>query len=120
MYLSSLDMDCYSVLELTASGRLRWKIENEGFDVQKHHGDGLGYQFSRCSMLAMKNYDQLMQIAHLMNQLFELSSLLAEVRGSKERLAHVWLCIVGELRHEVLDFAVLAALLARRIRIRYD
>ncbi len=28
VYLSSLEMDCYSILELTESGRLRWKIEN--------------------------------------------------------------------------------------------
>jgi hypothetical protein len=120
VYLSSLVMDYYSVIELTESGRLRWKIENEGFDVQKHHGYGLGHQFSRSSMLAMKNYYQLMQIAHLFNQLFELSSLLAEVRGSKESLAHIWLCLVGEVRHEALDFALLTVLLARRIRIRYD
>ena len=120
VYLSSLEMDCYSVLELTESGRLRWKIENEGFDVQKHHGYGLGHQFSRSSMLAMKNYYQLMQIAHLFNQLFELSSLLTEVRGSKESLAHIWKCLVGEVRHEVLDVVLLATLLARRIRIRYD
>jgi hypothetical protein len=120
VYLSSLEMDCYSILELTASGRLRWKIENEGFDIQKHHGYGLGHQFSRCSMVAMKNSYQLMQIAHLFNQLFELSSLLADVRRSKESLDHLWQCLVGELRHEVLDFAVLAAMLARRIRIRYD
>ncbi len=120
VYLSSLEMDCYSILELTESGRLRWKIENEGFDIQKHHGYGLGHQFSRGSMLAMKNYDQLMQIAHLFNQLFELSSLLAEVRRSKESLTHIWTCLVGEVRHEVLDFALLATLLTRRIRIRYD
>jgi hypothetical protein len=120
VYLSSLEMDCYSILELTASGRLRWKIENEGFDIQKHHGYGLGHQFSRCSMVAMKNYYQLMQIAHLVNQLFERSSLLADVRRIKESLDHLWQCLVGELRHEVLDFAVLAAMLARRIRMRYD
>jgi len=120
VYLSSLEMDTYSILELTESGRLRWKIENEGFDVQKHHGYSLGHQFSRGSMLAMKNYYQLMQIAHLFNQLFELSSLLADVRRTKESLAHIWQCLVGELRHEALDFAILAALLARRIRIRYD
>jgi hypothetical protein len=118
--LSSLEMDCYSIFELTESGRLRWKIENEGFDVQKHHGYGLGHQYSRGSMLAMKNYYQLMQIAHLFNQLFELSSLLTEVRGKKESLAHIWLCLVGELRHEVLDAVLLPTLLARRIRIRYD
>jgi hypothetical protein len=120
VWLSSLEMDTYSILELTASGRLRWKIENQGFDVQKHHGYGLGHQFSRKSMRAMKNYYQLMQIAHLMNQLFELSSLLAEVRDNKESLAHIWLCLVGELRHELLDLTLLATLLARRIRIRYD
>ncbi len=120
VYLSSLEMDCYSIFELTESGRLRWKIENEGFDIQKHHGYGLGHQFSRGSMLAMKNYYQLMQIAHLFNQLFELSSLLADVRRTKESLVHIWQCLVGEVRHEVLDFAVLAALLARRIRLRYD
>ncbi len=28
VYLSSLEMDCYSVFELTESGHLRWKIEN--------------------------------------------------------------------------------------------
>jgi hypothetical protein len=120
VWLSSIEMDCYSIIELSECGRLRWKIENQGFDVQKHHGYGLGHQFSRKSMLAMNNYYQLMQIAHMFNQLFALSSLLSEVRGNKESLAHIWSCIVSELRHEILDFAVLATLLARRIRIRYD
>jgi hypothetical protein len=120
VYLSSLEMDTSSILELTESGRLRWKIENEGFDVQKHHGYGLGHQFSRGSLLAMKNYYQLMQIGHMVNQLFELGSLLAEVRGSKESLEHIWLCLVGELRHETLNFVLLASWLVRRIRIRYD
>jgi hypothetical protein len=121
VYLTNLeDVRYQTMLELTASGRLRWTIENEGFDVQKHHGYGLGHQYSRSSMLAMKNYYQLMQIAHLLNQLFELGSLLTAVRGRKESLAHIWLCLVGELRHETLDFALLAALLARRIRIRYN
>jgi hypothetical protein len=120
VYLSSLEMDYYSVIELTTSGRMRWKIENQGFDVQKHHGYRLGHQYSRRSMPAMKNYYQLMQIAHLINQLFELSSLLAEVRDRKESLAHVWDCLLGELRHETLDFTLLALLLARRIRTRSD
>jgi hypothetical protein len=120
VYLSSQEMDCYSVLELTESGRLRWKIENEGFDIQKHHGYGLGHQFSRCSMRAMKNYYQLMQIAHLLNQLFELGSLLTDVRRTKESLEHVWECLIGEIRHEILDFAILAIMLTCRIRIRYD
>jgi hypothetical protein len=119
VYLSSLVMDYYSVLELTSCGRLRWKIENQGFDIQKHHGYGLGHQYSRRSMMAMKNYYQLMQIAHLINQIFELSTLLAEVRESKESLAHIWLCLLGELRHATLEWTVLEMLLARRIRIGF-
>jgi len=120
VYLSSMEMDTYSVLELTESGRLRWKIENEGFDVQKHHGYGLGHQFSRSSIQAMKNYYQLMQIAHMCNQLFERGSLLTEVRRNKESLEHIWLCLLGEFRHERLNVVLLTTWLARRIRIRYD
>ena len=60
------------------------------------------------------------RIAHLFNQLFELGSVLAEVRRTKESLEHVWECLVGEIRHEVLDLVVLGTMLSRRIRIRYD
>jgi len=90
------------------------------FLKNKDHSCNSLHQFSRSSMLAMKNDYQLMQIAHLFNQLFEFSSLLAEVRGSKESLAHLWKCLVGEVRHEILDFALLTVMLTRRIRIRYD
>jgi hypothetical protein len=120
VYLSSLEVCYRNVRELTAAGRMRWKIENEGFDVQKNHGYGLGHKFSRVSMLAMKNYYQLMQIAHMMNQLFELGSLLSDVIRSKETLVHVWDVLVGELRHERLDFGFLEILLRRRIRVGYD
>lgn len=120
VFLTNLDDVRYqTVIELTTTGRMRWKIENEGFDIQKHHGYGLGHQFSRASMQAMKNYDQLMQIAHLINQLFELGSLLLEVRRRKESLKHVWRCLVGELHQATLDFTILATMLAQRIQIRY-
>ena len=59
-----------------------------------------------------------MQMAHVMNQLFELSSLLAEGRETKESLAHIWLCLVGALRHDVLDFTLLAILLAFVVYVR--
>ena len=71
-------------------------------------------------MLAMKHSYQLRQLAHLFNHLFELSSLLADVRSIKESLDHIRQYLLGELRHETLDFALLAALIARRIRIRDD
>ena len=118
VYVSSLNVDYQQVVELTETGRMRWKIENEGFNIQKHHGYGLGHQFSRRSMRAMENYYQLMQIAHLINQLFELSSLCTSVRRSKESMTHLWKMLVGELRG-VLDVVAGLAWCANRMQFRY-
>jgi len=118
VYISSLEVDYQHVIELTDTGRMRWKIENEGFNIQKHHGYGLGHQFSRTSMRAMENYYHLMQIAHLINQLFELSSLCTSVRRSKESMMHLWKMLVGELQG-VLDVAAGLALFADRMQFRY-
>jgi hypothetical protein len=60
VYISSLEVDWHNVLAMTESGRMRWKIENEGFDIQKNHGYGLGHKYSEVSMNAMKNYYQCM------------------------------------------------------------
>lgn len=59
----------------TKGGRLRWKIENEGFNVQKNKGYNLEHHFSDDD-IASKNYYLLMQIAHIINQLVEKSNLL--------------------------------------------
>ena len=60
-----------NVVQTADSGRLRWKIENEGFNSQKNLGYELGHKYSRISFPAMQNYYQLLQIAHLINQLVE-------------------------------------------------
>jgi hypothetical protein len=117
-YISSLPVDYQQILELTDTGRLRWKIENEGFNIQKHHGYGLGHQFSRTSMRAMENYYHLMQMAHLINQLFELSTLCRSVLRRKESMRHVWALLVGELR-SLLDIPGGLAQFAGRSRFQY-
>lgn len=119
VYISSLNVDYQDVIELTDTGRLRWKIENEGFNIQKHHGYGLGHQFSRKSMRAMENYYHLMQIAHLINQLFELSDVCMLIRRPKESMKSFWGALVGELRN-VLDVAAGLALFAERMQFRYN
>lgn len=55
-------------------GRLRWKIENEGFNVQKNGGYGLTHRYSQ-DAIASKVFYLLLQIAHLLAQLIEASSL---------------------------------------------
>jgi hypothetical protein len=57
-------------------GRLRWKIENEGFNVQKNGGYNLEHAYTK-NEHGSKIYYLLMQIAHLLMQLMEKGSLLA-------------------------------------------
>jgi len=42
VFVNSLRADYFRVTEITEAGRMRWKTENEGFDIQKNHGYGLG------------------------------------------------------------------------------
>ena len=120
VFVSSLKADYFIVPETAAAGRMRWKIENEGFDIQKNHGYGLGHKYSRVSVTATKNYYQCMQIAHLINQLFELSSLFVPLLKGKMTVKHLWECMLGELRVMILNIGILKELLKRRIQFRYD
>ena len=54
---------------ISHAGRLRWKIENEGFNEQKNGGYNLQHKYSRTSFVASQNYYQCLQIAHMINQL---------------------------------------------------
>ena len=56
--------------ELVKKGRLRWKIENEGFNEQKNHGLGLGHLFS-VNYIAMQNHYYIIQIGHMISQFLE-------------------------------------------------
>ena len=119
VYISSLEIDWHNVLEMTQSGRMRWKIENEGFDIQKNHGYGLGHQYSEVSMKAMKNYYQCMQIAHIINQLFEMSSMVKELMTGKMTVKYLWEYMISEMRHIRLSSGNLKHLLAEKIQFRY-
>jgi len=120
VFVSSLRADYFRVTEITGAGRRRWKIENGGFDIQKNHGYGLGHKYSRVSLTATKNYYQCMQIAHMINQLFELSSLFRPILTGKMTVKHLWECMLGELRHIILNSEILKELLKRRIQFRYN
>lgn len=64
---------------LQKKGRMRWMIENEGFNTQKNLGYGLEHKFSRTSFTAIQNYYQCMQIAHMIEQLCLLGKGLKEL-----------------------------------------
>jgi hypothetical protein len=49
-------------------GRIRWKVENQGFHVRKNGGYGLTLMYSKNDN-ASKIFHLLMQIAHMLMQL---------------------------------------------------
>jgi hypothetical protein len=79
-------------------GRVRWKIENEGFNIQKNGGYCLEHAYSN-NVNASKCYYLLMQISHIINQLIEKGSLISqETRkkiGSIRNIARLLLESIG-------------------------
>ena len=55
-------------------GRIRWKIENEGFNVQKNGGYDLEHAYTT-DLVAGKVFYFLLQMGHLIAQLVEKGSL---------------------------------------------
>ena len=77
-----------NIVELTQSGRMRWKIENEGFNAQKNHGMNLHHKYVRKSFTGIRNYYMCMQIAHLIEQLFVLCK--NKIMGGWKTLKGMW------------------------------
>ena len=70
----------------THGGRIRSKIENEGFNIQKNSGLNLEHPYSHDEENA-KSYYFLLQIAHLIQQLIEKGSLLRHLAAQSLRHA---------------------------------
>lgn len=109
-HITDIEIDSKNVQMINFSGRLRWKIENEGFNIQKNHGYELEHGYSRASLNALKHYYQCLQIGHLINQLVIHSLTLQEMlkADSKLTIIHLWKALMGymiyaEIPSEFLD-----------------
>lgn len=70
LFVTSLPVTKKNQVALVEYGRRRWKIENEGFDIQKNHGNNLEHRYSK-DYIAMKNHYYLIQIGHMIAQMIE-------------------------------------------------
>ncbi len=120
VYLSDLPVKADTVAEMVRTGRLRWKIENEGFNTQKNLGYNLQHKYSRCSWQAGKNYYQCLQIAHLLNQLVELSEQAKRLLSGKMTLKHLWKSLIGLLTFATISGADVRFLEEMRSTMRYE
>lgn len=85
------------IIRIVQAGRFRWKIENEGFNIQKNNGYYLHHKFSRYSVATLHVYYILLQIAHIINQLVQHTKPVTALmkRYPKLTLRYLW----DKLRH---------------------
>jgi hypothetical protein len=120
VFVTDLTVDSENIVELATSGRLRFKIENEGFNTLKNGGYGLEHKYSRTSYNGAKNYISLMHIAHLLNQLYELSSLFQPLLTANMTIKHLWKRLLSALAEVILNAAEVMCGDSSRFQIRYE
>ena len=88
--LTNLSIDKNNVEQVIKASRLRWKIENEGFNIQKNGGYKLQHKMSRTNFFAIQNFLYCLQIGHLINQLITCSKVFKEHIQQNFTLKHCW------------------------------
>ena len=76
IYITDLPITNRNIKATINVGRRRWKIENEGFNIQKNGTFDIGHLYSK-NQIAIKVHYLMIQIAHILRQLLEngLSSI---------------------------------------------
>jgi len=119
-FVTSLKTTKKTVAQISFYGRLRWKIENEGFNNQKNSGYGLKHKYSEVSLNATKNYYQALQIAHIINQLVEMGQKLKSYLKKKITIKYLWTELLAFLKYGSVDEDYLKELLDTRKQIRLE
>lgn len=100
-------------------GRIRWKVENEGFNVQKNGGYGLEHAYTN-NPTSAKIFYFLLQIAHMLAQLLYKGDLLKKGFpsgfGSEKNLAF---CLLEAWRNARLSKESIEIMLSSRFQIRF-
>jgi hypothetical protein len=127
-WITDLLVNARTVVDVaTKGGRQRWHIENQGFNRQKNSGFNLEHAYCNNPEL-LKAYYYLLQIAHMILQVFEASNVLrhlaaecgrtpAQLFGSLKNLARR---LLDSFRYFVLGDDVFAPAASQRLQIRFD
>ena len=70
VYITDLSITNKNIEATINVGRKRWKIENEGFNIQKNGTFDIGHLYSK-NQVAIKIHYLMIQIAHIIRQLLE-------------------------------------------------
>ena len=81
-------------------GRKRWKIENEGFNIQKNGTFDIGHLYSK-NAVAIKVHYLMIQIAHIIRQLVENGSIA--LKSQKLKIKEISQLIKKTLTSTIVD-----------------
>ena len=94
MYMTDLSITNKNIENTVEVGRSRWKIENEGFNIQKNRTFDIGHLYSKNST-AIKVHYILIQMTHIVRQLLEKGS--KNIKELKLKIKEISQFIVKEL-----------------------
>lgn len=85
-YITDLPVSDKNIEETIYLGRKRWKIENEGFNMQKNGTFDIGHLYSK-NQTAIKAHYLVIQMAHIIRQLLEKGS--TKIRELKLKIKEI-------------------------------
>lgn len=89
IYMTDLPIKEKNIESTVEVGRKRWKIENEGFNIQKNGTFDIGHLYSR-NQVAIKVHYLLIQIAHAIRQLLENGDIkVKELKCKIKEISHI-------------------------------
>ncbi len=100
-------------------GRVRWKIENQGFKAQKKEGFELEHDFSE-DLNAQKCFYLLTQIAHILFQLILYGNLLKDIKRQFGSIKNFTQSLLEAIRNKVLTTSILQVIMQQSIQICWN
>ena len=111
-YMTNLPITNKNIESSIIVGRKRWKIENEGFNIQKNGTFDIGHLYSK-NAVAIKVHYLMIQIAHIIRQLVEKGSIA--VKSQRLKIKEISQLIKKKLTSTLVDFQ-----LAYISQLRFD
>ena len=121
VYVTDIKLNPKNLRQISETGRLRWKIENEGFNNQKNSGYNMSHKFSRSNFNATKNYYSLLQIADIINQLTYKGNLIRSFANKYDLTVKSILDMIFSYIGSFLfdDIALLEEFKNTKVQLRY-
>lgn len=112
VYITDLPIRNKNIKETISLGRKRWKIENEGFKMQKHGTFDIGHLYSK-NQTAIKVHYLIIQIAHILRQLVENG--ITEIKELGLKIKEISLTLKKELISSITNLTV-----HKKIQLRFE